>query len=344
MAQRSLEELLAADKAGELDIEKLSAEEQELILSGTPVEEEETEPVEEETDETETEEEGSGDPEESDEEEGSEEEPETDEQGTEEEKPQRPKRKNTLANLKKDLRERSNELNTYKQKFEALQRKIEAGELAPKKREIDKAKLWDDDTMSERMRKLEEMEAKFQAIEQREQELATQQAMDKVFREIEDFQGKFAHLKTDTDIREINNVYVELAKDGKNPSDKDLLEAGIKTRDVQKYLKLLEIDQHKRTNGLRSFKAAYYDSGVADEFVAPTDPAEEVKRNKTQESYKKAESRPKVLKGGYQSNGGVEGWDEAKMSQWLQKHPDVTAFSAKEKEIFNTIYSRLGLA
>lgn len=339
MAQRTLEELLAADEAGTLDVTSLSADEQNLIMNGGGDTEPEVETEPKDEDETKQ-----GDV---DTDNDSDEDESTStgiEDGTEEEKTQRPKKKNnSLSDLKRELRERSNELNTYKQRYEALNRKIEKGEYTPKKAEIDRASLWDDDTMVARMQKLEEMEAKFKTLEQREQQLAQQQAMDKVFREIEEFQGKFSHLKTDTDIREINNIYIELASNGTTPSDEDLLEAGIKKKDVQKYLKLLEVDQHKRANGLRTFKAAYYDSGIADEYSVSEDPAESTARSKTQESFTKAEGQPKVLKGGYSSQGGADTWDEARMAQWLEKHPDATAYTAKDKEIFNTIFKRLGL-
>lgn len=320
---RSIKELTDAFEKGELDVDSLTEQEQKHLLNAETEEEAE----EEETPAPVVE------PEEP--------EPLQEDQG--EEPPETPKKidpKEKIHALKRDLYEKSNEANTYKQKLEALQRKLDAGEVKPKKPEIDRSKMWDDDFVATKFSEIEEVKAEIETLRAERAKLAQERELDEVYRGIADFQKQMPSLETKKPVKEINAVYVSAYQAlGKEPTLEDMVEAGVPESDFKQYKHLLELDRYKRENGLKSYRAAFYDSGLAEK-LDTTDPIEPAKRKATQESYDRAASRPKVMKGGYV--GDPKQWDESTAAKWLSQNPDPSKYGAEDQKTFEMLASRFG--
>jgi len=312
---RSNEELTRAFEAGELDIEKLSKEEQDALLNAEAEEvlEEEIKPtVKENLEVVVKEAEGVKDS--------------ISELKAEEED----------STLKRKLYEQSNELNTLRQKNQNLEKRIEAPQPKPN---INREEMWNDDVVAKRWEKLEEIDSKFELLTKREQEFEAKKAKDVMFNEVSDFQKATPNLSTSKDCKDIDKLFLDSwAANDKEPSAEEMKSLGVSEKDFKNYKHLSEMVAYKNGNNLRSLKAAYYDSDKASELEF-TDPTEDAKRKATKESYERAEAKPKVLGNGY--GGDTGGWNDDSVSKWLVNNPDPSQYTPEQKKVLNEIYASL---
>lgn len=321
---RSLEDLVKAHDAGTLDIDTLSQEEQDLLLGydatdeGLDVAEEVVERKEENV-------------------------IPVDFEGTEKkEVPEgklasEPEDESTLKAL---LYQKSNEANTWKQKFDSLEKK--QAEAPVEKKQFDKSNMWDDDIAAERWQTMDEMKSELGHLKSEREKLKAERDNDKLFKEVAAFQGTTASLETAKPIRDINDIFVNAFElNQKEPSAAEMESLGVTAKDFANYKHLKDVVDHKMQYGSKTMQGAYYDSGKASMFDT-TDPTENARKKANQDSYKRADERPAVMgNGGY--SGGATEWDDGMISNWLSEHPDPSKYNDKDRETAQAIYAKLGL-
>ena len=321
---RSTEDLVKAYEAGTLDIDTLSPEEQSLLLSfdtadeGLEVADEVVEHKEENVipvdfEETEKKEVPLGNPEVEQEDD---------------------------KTLKAALYQKSNEANTWKQKFESLEKK--QTETPVEKKQFDKSNMWDDEVAANRWEAMDEMKSELDHLKSEREKFQTERANDKLFTEVASFQKSTTALDTKKPIREINDIFVNAFDVNQSePSVEEMESLGVTAKDFGRYKHLKDVVEHKEQNNLRTMKAAYYDSGKSEEFDT-TDPTEEARKKANQDSYKRADERPAVMgNGGY--SGGATEWDDGMINKWLSEHPDPSKYNDKDRETAKAIYVKLGI-
>ncbi|MGY8927325.1 MAG: hypothetical protein ACKVJC_08525, partial [Flavobacteriales bacterium] len=242
--------------------------------------------------------------------------------------------------LKASLYQKSNEANTWKQKFEALEKK--QTEIPIEKKQFDKSNMWDDEIAAERWQAMDEMKSEVGYLKAERAKLQAERENDKLFKDVTSFQETNTALDTIKPIREINDLYVSsIQANNTEPSADEMKSLGVAAKDFENYKHLLDVVNHKAQYGSKTMEGAYYDSGKASVFNT-TDPTEGVRKKANQDSYKRADERPAVMgNGGY--SGGATEWDNGTINKWLSEHPDPSKYNDKDRETAQAIYAKLGL-
>lgn len=206
-----------------------------------------------------------------------------------EEQPKKP-------DLGEKYRQKADELNTYRQKYSSLERKqleherklkedpyyresylkqLGLSTEAPKPSIDPDFDVYDESNLkalAENQKRLEEELNYFKAAKQQEIEAERRKyELDRTFRNIEELQNEFPQLKTSKSFKELNDEYVNFSnRIGLENVDKVLTDANYRQQltnqgvtvpqDLDKVVKILEINQTKQQMNYPTLRSAYLDT------------------------------------------------------------------------------------
>jgi len=264
-----------------------------------------------------------------------------------------------LADLKRKHYEKSNELNTFVQnqrnhesrlKNDPVYRAEWLKSLGVAQENAALAKT-EDVYSEEHLRKIDTLEAKIaeltQSLTARDQETQRNQQLDNTFREIELIQAETPMLKTQKNVRELNDLFAKAhgANNG-NVTAATMADYGVSADDFERLQVILEINQKKSNEGYPTLRSAFRDSLHFDNLQqravsAVAAKSQEALAGKLQE----VGNQPTTV----DTTSGVAGeqgrWTDESLREYFLSNPDPSTFSTKEqRDIYDSAMRAAGIS